>query len=282
MVARQYVKEAPDGRDPGCAVLTLAQGAEPALFTCHFDGWDAVAAAACEDPYTKALAEHAEESGVQEAAFHRELPSASELLQRLELEGVAPESEVRQMVVAFEYYDMDGGGFIDADEFRKLAPTLLEQGLMRKGAERASDLADAFASIDLDNSGFVDLEEFVGWWFRDKTAMKAKLEARNRPPLASREVPEIKARLGIMRVPDGQVAAVKEVWMRSDREGNGLVDKNEFRLMAPELGVNLTPNGMRKAFELLDADGSGTVEFEEFVKWHFAEKVRQLRPPPVQ
>jgi hypothetical protein len=29
-----------------------------------------------------------------------------------------------------EYYDMDGGGFIDADEFRKQAPTLLEQGLM--------------------------------------------------------------------------------------------------------------------------------------------------------
>ena len=29
--------------------------------------------------------------------------------------------------VAFDYYDMDGGGFIDHDEFRKLAPTLVEQ-----------------------------------------------------------------------------------------------------------------------------------------------------------
>ena len=50
------------------------------------------------------------------------------------------------MIVSFEYYDVDGGGFMDAEEFRKLAPTLIEQGLVRKGAERSSDLADAFGN----------------------------------------------------------------------------------------------------------------------------------------
>lgn len=57
---------------------------------------------------------------------------------------------------------------------------------------------------------------------------------------------------------------------------SGMLSNDEFRRIAPEMGVNLTPNGLRKAFEHLDADGSGTVEFEEFLKWHFADKVEAV------
>lgn len=46
---------------------------------------------------------------------------------------------------------------MDQEEFRKLAPTLIEEGLVRKGAERAADLAEAFSTIDRDDSGFIDL-----------------------------------------------------------------------------------------------------------------------------
>ena len=38
------------------------------------------------------------------------------------------------------------------------------------------------AAIDRDGSGFVDLEEFIDWWFRDKLTMKAKMEAKQKPP----------------------------------------------------------------------------------------------------
>eukprot|EP01046_Picozoa_sp_COSAG06_P011997 COSAG06_NODE_692_length_13043_cov_369.439509_8_plen_143_part_00 len=33
------------GRDAECPITTVAQGSEPMLFTCHFLGWDPVAAA---------------------------------------------------------------------------------------------------------------------------------------------------------------------------------------------------------------------------------------------
>ena len=138
--AKKYVSDAPDGRDADCPITTVSQGSEPVMFSCHFLGWDPVAAAAFEDPYEAKMAE----LGQQAAAFSRPSPPASELIEKLGLEGVAPESEVQQMIVSFEYYDVDGGGFMDQEEFRKLAPTLIEQGLVRKGAERSSDLADAF------------------------------------------------------------------------------------------------------------------------------------------
>ena len=40
------------------SLQTVAQGAEPPLFSCHFAcGWDPLAASACSDPYTKRMGE---------------------------------------------------------------------------------------------------------------------------------------------------------------------------------------------------------------------------------
>ena len=159
--AKKYVSDAPDGRDADCPITTVSQGSEPVMFSCHFLGWDPVAAAAFEDPYEAKMAE----LGQQAAAFSRPSPPASELIEKLGLEGVAPESEVQQMIVSFEYYDVDGGGFMDAEEFRKLAPTLIEQGLVRKGAERCSDLADAFGkAATRPESVVLHARSKPSWW----------------------------------------------------------------------------------------------------------------------
>ena len=132
------------------------------------------------------------------------------------------------------------------------------------------------AAIDRDGSGFVDLEEFIDWWFRDKLTMKAKMEAKQKPPLSERDVSDIKERLSLPSVPDEKILEMKRAFTKYDSDGSGMLDNDEFRRIAPEIGVNLTPNGLRKAFEHLDADGSGTVEFEEFLKWHFADKVETV------
>ena len=267
--ARKYADSAPDGRDPQCSITLVAQGSEPLLFSCHFLGWDPVAATQFEDPYEAKM----KELGQQAAAFTRPSPPASAILSSLNLQGVAPESEVQAMIVNFEYYDVDGGGFMDQEEFSKLAPALIEEGLIRKGAERAADLAEAFGAIDRDGSGYIDLEEFIEWWFRDKLASKAKLEAKSRPALSDRDVSDIKKRLAIPSVPDSRILEMKVAFSKYDSDGSGMLTNDDFRRIAPEMGVNLTPNGIRKAFEHLDADGSGTVEFEEFIRWHFAGKV---------
>ena len=119
-------------------------------------------------------------------------------------------------------------------------------------------------------------EEFIEWWFRDKLASKAKMEAKSKPALSKRDVSEIKERLAIGSVPDDKILEMKAAFEKYDTDGSGMLSNDEFRRIAPEMGVNLTPNGLRKAFEHLDADGSGTVEFEEFLKWHFADKVEAV------
>lgn len=55
--AQDYVKSAPDGRDPNTPVFRISSGFEPSGFTSCFLGWDATKAGnPAEDPYLKALA----------------------------------------------------------------------------------------------------------------------------------------------------------------------------------------------------------------------------------
>ena len=148
--------------------------------------WDVTAAATltadrcCEQPFT------------------RRLPSAAALVERLGLGGVegAEEGEVQAMIVAFEYHDIDGGGFVSGDEFRKIAADMIEEheeaedydedeeeeeegeeeeeqdeevlrekeerAARRREKQQATERRDARTdALATNDSGYVELEEFV-------------------------------------------------------------------------------------------------------------------------
>ena len=96
-------------------------------------------------------------------------------------------------------------------------------------------------------------------WFRDKLSMKAKLEAKRRPQLSDRDLPSVKQRCGLGSVPESKLAELRDAWVRYDADGSGVITNDEFRRLAPEIGISLTPAGLRKAFEHLDADRSNEV-----------------------
>eukprot|EP00163_Fabomonas_tropica_P012650 TRINITY_DN23990_c0_g1_i1.p1 TRINITY_DN23990_c0_g1~~TRINITY_DN23990_c0_g1_i1.p1 ORF type:complete len:848 (+),score=337.64 TRINITY_DN23990_c0_g1_i1:44-2545(+) len=52
-----YVKHASDGRSPDTPIIRVEKGSEPAMFTCHFLGWDASKSQVFEDPYEKKMRE---------------------------------------------------------------------------------------------------------------------------------------------------------------------------------------------------------------------------------
>jgi advillin len=56
-LAKKYIigASAVDGRSPDTAIITIKAGSEPAMFTCHFLGWDSAAAGVFEDPYEKRM-----------------------------------------------------------------------------------------------------------------------------------------------------------------------------------------------------------------------------------
>lgn len=68
--AQQYNAEADDGRDPDIPVISVHAGQEPAIFTCHFRGWDADFAnkRAFKDPYQAKLEAIAAEQAKKAAA----------------------------------------------------------------------------------------------------------------------------------------------------------------------------------------------------------------------
>ncbi len=57
------------------------------------------------------------------------------------------------------------------------------------------------------------------------------------------------------------------VFTRFDSDGNGLVDEAEFCQILRSLGDEPTAEVLSLEFALIDANGDGRVEFEEFAAW---------------
>lgn len=94
-VALDYVKNAPDGRDPNTPVYKVIAGAEPPVFTCHFRGWNEDQARDFSDPYAAKLAQ---------------LKSSGDVGTESKSSG-APHAHVEKKVVTLEKVTTDDIGF---------------------------------------------------------------------------------------------------------------------------------------------------------------------------
>lgn len=54
---------------------------------------------------------------------------------------------------------------------------------------------------------------------------------------------------------------------RFDSNGDGQLNAKELALLCADLGHDLTDKQLRLAVKSLDADGSGSIDFDEFMKW---------------
>ena len=57
-----------------------------------------------------------------------------------------------------------------------------------------------------------------------------------------------------------------------DVDGNGLLDPEELTKLVQKLGLTLTPAQVPQVMALIDTDGSGEVDFEEFFEWWIVNK----------
>ncbi len=54
---------------------------------------------------------------------------------------------------------------------------------------------------------------------------------------------------------------------RCDRDGDGQIDEREFGLMLNGLGVGYSDAQIHAAFESIDTNKSGHIDFDEFCAW---------------
>jgi Ca2+-binding EF-hand superfamily protein len=64
-----------------------------------------------------------------------------------------------------------------------------------------------------------------------------------------------------------QLAELRQTFDSCDGNGDGRIASAEFAAVLQALDQDLSDDECLLAFELADADGSGSIDFEEFLRW---------------
>ncbi|ELU00552.1 hypothetical protein CAPTEDRAFT_227092 [Capitella teleta] len=128
----------------------------------------------------------------------------------------------------FREADTDGSGQLD---FAELSAMLKKRGY--RGTD--SQLRGMFLSVDTSGDNLISLDEY--------------LEAMGVQP------PSV----------HGQ-ASMRYVFRSFDVDGNGVIDKKELKAVFAEMGKHFSEDEINRMMELVDTDGSGTLDYEEFIE----------------
>jgi Ca2+-binding EF-hand superfamily protein len=147
-----------------------------------------------------------------------------------------------QIMDYWKVFDRNGDGMMDKNEFFFLVNRMNPDPVERPLSDQI------FACVDVDRSGEIDCEEFLSWIFQMYAPYSGGLRER----------------LG-----DMNPSQVVDYFKRIDTNGNGELDKGEFRTFIarflPE--AHLSERECNDLFDVIDKDGSGEIDAHEFVRW---------------
>ncbi|XP_064085573.1 troponin C, isotype gamma-like [Macrobrachium nipponense] len=141
------------------------------------------------------------------------------------------DDQIEALRKAFDSFDTEKQGFITADT---IATILRMMGV--KISEK--NLAEVIAETDEDGSGQLEFEEFV----------------------------DLAAKFLIEEDEEALKAELKEAFRIYDKEGNGFITTDVLREILTEIDNKLTPADLDGIIEEVDEDGSGTLDFDEFME----------------
>lgn len=153
----------------------------------------------------------------------------------------------------FAQVDANGSGALDRMEFGELCRLMNGLDLSK------SDLDEAFREIDTDGGGTIQLDELTAF-FDESTNLKSK---------AGRELQgKMKDWAKHARSLDSDL--LQDMFSEVDKDGSRAIDKSEFGLLTSKLGLQLTDQELTHAFNDIDVDGSGEIDFNvRFHSWLF-------------
>ncbi|KAK9718008.1 EF-hand domain pair [Popillia japonica] len=139
--------------------------------------------------------------------------------------------QMRMLKTTFDSFDLEKSGNIPVDMIGQILDMLGHQ-------LTAEELSDIIAEIDEDKNGEMDFEEFAHLAARFLVEEEEDTEA-------------------ILR-------ELKDAFRLYDKEGLGFITTDLLREILRELDDKITPTDLDQMIEEIDADGSGTVDWEEF------------------
>ena len=186
----------------------------------------------------------------------------------------------------FDQFDMNGDGVMNVKE---LIPLVVDLGKTISETE----MHELLPALDLDGSATVDYSEFINWWreygVRD---VFNKYDKDKGGSISSRELGQMLQDMGMHATEerqtevlseldpngDGEISFaeflewwsvfdIRETFTKYDADASGTVSYEELANLVKDLGVNLGPAQLQEAIDILDTDGSGQLEFVEFLPW---------------
>lgn len=60
---------------------------------------------------------------------------------------------------------------------------------------------------------------------------------------------------------------LQETFAYFDEDGNGRIDRGEFKRLMEALGADMPDDEVEVGFDFIDSDDDGAIEFDEFAVW---------------
>lgn len=194
-----------------------------------------------------------------------------ELKNKLSLKSSGKTSEEALVIKAFKYFDLDNSGQCSQDEFLKAIAKLGVTGFPNK------QLLEIFESYDTNKNGELDYKEFAGAIFNDEEEEEDNNNNKNNKNDEEEVSEEVRQKLHNSKIMDKFRTIILK------RGGTGILglarqfkifdDNNSKTLDLPELTkairdfqVDLSPSEIKILFNIIDADGCGEIQYDEFLR----------------
>jgi len=141
------------------------------------------------------------------------------------------EEQIDTLQKAFNSFDTEGNGSITAET---VGVILRMMGV--KISEK--NLKEVIAETDEDGSGIIEFEEFA----------------------------ELAAKFLVEEDEEALAAELKEAFRIYDKDGLGYITTDTLKEILIEIDPKLTPDNLDSIIEEVDEDGSGTLDFDEFME----------------
>merc|ERR1711998_352099 len=138
------------------------------------------------------------------------------------------DDQKREVKEAFDLFDTDGSGAIDAKELKIAMQALGFNPTTEEVAKMVKD-------IDCDGNSTVEFEEFI-------EMMEGKMSGKD------------------------PVEEMKKAFKLYDKDGKGKITIDDMKRVGKELGEALSEDELQAILDESDRDGSGTLTEEEFIR----------------